>query len=139
MKNSFLFLLLPILVQGIVVPEVPAASANFQANCAPAPVFGCPSGTFCWFDTTRTPAGQTGTSCAPSTVNLYFWNPESTPSSDDFWTSQSATFYCYSGPYCDFVTLDVACNNGMSAQKTHCLCTTIGITGCIIPGAGWTP
>lgn len=117
----------------LAAPAAHAATANFQANCAS----GAP--TDCVFDPTRTPTGQTGTSCAPSTVKRYFW---------DF--DDGTAFFVTPPPHQvghtfapgtneATICVTVFCNDNTSATKCHCFSNVIGIGGCIRPGAGWTP
>ena len=133
MKKTHLLVFASLLVLGAFALPLLAASANFQGNCAA----GIP--TSCVFNANRTPAGQTATSCSPSTVSQYFWDFNSTITTDDLFTTSSFVSYTYPGQYCDFVDMAVFCNNGMSATKSHCICNYLGFGGCIIPGAGWTP
>ena len=127
--------LLPIVLLLALAAGAPllAATANFQGNCAS----GIP--TVCSFDAGRAPAGQSTTSCGLVRVNQYFWNFDSGSSTAYLWTTSATASYTYTGAYCDFVDLAVFCNDNTSATKSHCLCNNIGIGGCIIPGAGWTP
>jgi hypothetical protein len=133
MKKSNLVLLASLLLLSSLALPLYAATADFQGLCAA----GIP--TNCVFDATRTSSFGPGTSCAPSTVNQYFWNFNTTITTDDLFTTSSFVAYTYPAAYCDFVNLAVFCNNGQSPTWTNCLCNNIGINGCIRPGAGWTP
>lgn len=120
-----------VLLAGLSVPAS-AATANFQANCQldiPTP---------CVFDANRAPDGQSATSCGSASVDQYFWDFGDGTS---FFTTSSFVSHTYDQSYCDtdMVSLAVFCDDNSSASKTHCYCITVGIKGCIRPGAGWTP
>jgi hypothetical protein len=110
-----------------------AASANFQANCDS----GIP--TDCAFDPTRTPSGQTGTACPGSSVKKYFWDfgdgnsTFATPPPDQIGHTYTTSYSFIN------VCLTVYCNDNTTATTCHCFSNTVGIGGCIRPGAGWTP
>jgi PKD repeat protein len=110
-----------------------AATANFQANCDS----GIP--TDCVFDPTRTPSGQTGTSCPGSTVKKYFW--DFGDGNSEFVTPPpTQASHTYTAAEADIdVCLTVFCNNNTSATTCHCFSNQFGVNGCIRPGAGWTP
>jgi hypothetical protein len=133
MKRSA-FLLLCILGLVAMAGSASAATANFQANCAS----GIP--TACTFDASRTPTGQTATSCPGSSVWKYFWDFGYNATSFAWVTPPPhTTSYTYPGASQADVCLTVFCNDGTSATKCHCFANNIGINGCIRPGAGWTP
>jgi len=110
-----------------------AATANFQANCTAA------TPNDCVFDPQRAPAGQPGTSCAPSTIRRYFWDfgdgtsffrtPPPHQTSHSFPAGTNEVWIC----------LTVFCNDNTSDTKCHCFSNVVGFGGCIIPGASWTP
>jgi|GEM_PF-4700961 len=128
--RKHLLLGLGLLLLAVAATPAFAASANFQANCD--------TGLHCVFDANRTPANQTGTSCGSASIDQFFWDLGDGTS---FFTTSSFVSHTYSQDYCetDFVSLAVFCDDNTSASKTHCFCSTIGIGGCIRPGAGWTP
>jgi len=126
------FLLFCLLGLVAVAGPALAASANFQVNCDS----GIP--TDCVLDPTRTPSGQTGTSCGTSTVKKYFvdWGD----GTSYFYTPPpSQTSHTFSGSSQNDICITVFCNDGTSATKCHCFSNTIGVGGCVRPGAGWTP
>lgn len=133
MKRS-VFLLLCILGLVAMAGSASAATANFQANCAS----GIP--TVCTFDASRTPTGQTATSCPGSSVKKYFWDFGDSAFAWVAGTPPSTTAnHTYSGAIQTDVCLTVFCNNNTSATTCHCFANNIGVNGCIRPGAGWTP
>lgn len=130
MKKSFI--VLGLLVLALTAIPAWAATANFQANCAS----GIP--TYCVFDATRAPSGQTGTSCGSASISSYFWD---FGDGNSLFTTSSFVSHTYTQAYCDtdFVDLAVFCSDSSSATKSQCYCSTFGVNGCIRPGAGWTP
>lgn len=123
-----------LLIAGSAWPAL-AATANFQGNCTNS-VQGGQLRTDCTFNATKAPAGQSTTSCAPSTIYQYFWDYGDGASE---YTTSSLRSHTYFGASCWDIDLAVFCTNGSSATASHCLCNNIGFGGCIIPGAGWTP
>jgi hypothetical protein len=128
MKKGILLLCL----LGLAVAAYPAAAATaqFQANCAP----GIP--TNCVFDPLR-PSGS-GSACPGSSISRYFW---------DFGDGTSVfitpppnqTGHTYSSGISTDVCLTVFCANGTSATTCHCFSNVVGIGGCIRPIGDWTP
>lgn len=119
-----------VLLVAVAAPAV-AATANFQANCDGFP-------TDCVFDPQRTPFGQSGTACPGSSVKKYFWD-----FGDGTSTFKTPPPHQTGHTYTSFLTTDVCltvfCNNNTSATTCHCFSNVVGLGGCIIPGAGWTP
>lgn len=136
MKKVNLFLAALILVCS-ALPVLAFDYANFEGNCTILP----PSytQTSCQFDANRTPSGQNATYCTYG-VSTYGWDFIPTSYGEELWnTTNSAPTFVYNGAFCDFIYLSVFCNGGSNAGNQHCMCNTVGIGGCIIPGAGWTP
>lgn len=108
-----------------------AATADFQCNC-----------TFpdsqCVCDANRQSSFGPGTSCGSASVSIYFWDFGDGTS---FFTTSAFVAHDYDGGWCDvpLPELAVFCTDGSSATRGHCFCNTVGINGCIRPGAGWTP
>lgn len=121
---------LVLFLAGSALPLLAATTADFQGKC---------QFTNCVFDANRQSTWGPGTSCSPSTVSLYFWDRDVNNDNEDLFTTSAFVSYSYVGGYCNDVNMAVFCNNGTSATQTHCLCTYIGIFGCITPGAGWGP
>jgi hypothetical protein len=111
-------------------------TANFQANCDS----GIP--TDCVLDPNRTPSGQTATSCpAGYSVSKYFvdWGDGT---SYFYFPPPHQTSHTFSGASSNDICLTVFCSNGTTTVSTttcHCFSNTLGIGGCVRPGAGWTP
>jgi hypothetical protein len=125
-----LFLLAAVAAQ----PAAATATANFQANCDS----GIP--TDCIFDPSRTPSGQTATSCPGSSIKKYFWDFGDGTNSGFITPPPTQTSHTYSTSYADIdICLTVFCNDNTSATTCHCFSNTFGIGGCIRPGASWTP
>lgn len=133
MKMPKLVLLASLLALVAMALPLAAATADFQGNCAS----GIP--TNCVFDATKTSSTGPGTSCAPSTISIYFWDFDNTTTTDDLWTTSSFVSHTYTGAYCDVVRMTVFCANGTSDTRTIGLCNTFGVGGWIRPGAGWLP
>lgn len=132
MKKSTLFLTCLLLLVG-ALPAAALDHANFQGNCAA----GIP--TVCSFDAGRTPAGQNPTNCTYG-ISSYSWDFDTSTSTDDLtFTSNATPTYTYTGAFCGNIYLSLFCNGGSNAGKSHCMCNTAGVTGCIVPGAGWGP
>jgi hypothetical protein len=125
-----------LLAVGSVLPVQAAANAEFQGNCTSS----APGGTIrtdCVFSATRTPSGSSPTSCSPSSVSSYFWDYGD--STDSGFTSSSQVSHTYFGQGDWWICLSVFCNDGNSDTTCHCMINYVGIYGCILPGAGWTP
>lgn len=128
-----LILICALLLAAGGVATLQAATADFQANCD-----GLALPIDCVFDANRQSSYGPGTSCGSASVDQYFW---------DFgdgafkFTTSSFVAHRYAESYCegDFVSLAVFCSDNSSATISHCYCSTVGINGCIRPGAGWTP
>jgi hypothetical protein len=132
MKNLFL---LSFCILGFVAVAGPAgaATANFQVNCAS----GIP--TNCVLDPNRTPSGQTATSCPMGhSVTQYFvdWGDGT---SYYYTPPPHQTSHIFLGASSNNICLTVFCSDGSSTIKCHCFSNTVGIGGCVRPGAGWTP
>ncbi len=125
---------LVLLVAGSAMPAS-AASAEFQGNCTNS----FPGGQFrtdCVFNAQRTPAGSTPTSCSPSSISSYFWD---FGNGNSLFTSSSFVSQTYFGAGIWDICVAVFCANGSSAEKCHCMANNIGLPGCVLAGAGWTP
>jgi hypothetical protein len=131
MKIRVLFSLLA-LTLAAALPALAAASANFQANCDS----GIP--TDCVVDPSRTPSGQTATACPGSSIKKYFFDFGDGTS---FFQTPPPTqaSHTYSSGISTDICVTVFCNNNTSATTCHCFSNVVGVGGCIIPGAGWTP
>lgn len=114
--------------------QAQAATANFQGFCTNSSSGGVLT-TKCKFTVLRTPAGQTGTSCAPAFIQSTSWNfGDGTTGS-----SPGTIEHTYTGVIGLDVSVVVLCTDGSTAAAVHCLYNNIGVFGCIIPGGGWTP
>jgi hypothetical protein len=124
-----------LLAAGSVLPAH-AANAEFQGNCTNS----TPGGTLrtdCVFNAGRTPSGSSPTTCSPSSITSYFWDYGD--GTDSGFTSSSSASHTYFGAGDWTICLSVFCANGSSDTTCHCMINNIGINGCILPGAGWTP
>lgn len=131
-------LLAALLLLCTALPVLAVNNAEFQGNCTNR-ITGGVLYTDCDFDANRAPGGGTATTCTYG-VNYLGWDFDTSISSDDLWfTSDFTPSYTYTGQFCDFIYLSVFCNGGSNAGTQHCMCNYVGIGGCIIPGAGWTP
>lgn len=135
MRRALWIGLVLLLAASSVLPVHAAANAEFQGNCTNTP--GTPLRTDCVFNANRTPSGFSPTSCSPSTITNYFWDYGD--NTDSGFTSSSVVSHTYFGASSWWINLSVFCADGASDTTSHCMINYIGINGCILPGAGWTP
>lgn len=135
MKKALWVGFILLLAVGSALPVHAAANAEFQGYCTNSP--GTPLTTSCVFNSTRTPSGSSPTTCSPSSISSYFWDYGD--GADSGFTSSSSASHVYSGSGDWNVCLSVFCANNTSDTTCHCMINYIGINGCILPGAGWTP
>lgn len=109
-----------------------AATADFQCNCT----FGSfPINCVC--DADRQSSYGPGTSCGAATPTTYFWDMgDGTSFFNGAYIAHGYTSAICEGTY---PRMTVFCSDGSNATRQSCICTYLGINGCIRPGAGWTP
>lgn len=124
-----------LLAMGSTLPVL-AAHADFQGNCTNSTPGGSLR-TDCVFNSNRAPSWSSPTTCSPSSVTNYFWDYGDGTDSGFITTTSVSHTYFGGGDWT--ICLSVFCANGTSDTECHCMINNLGINGCILPGAGWTP